>query len=232
MKTNKTGKIFRIAAIIMVGMTAAMNLLGGIGTICAAFFTKQYPPMWSLFELQWLYQTFVVTTILVGLAGIWTVVNLVRGSKNVYRNTLIVLLVGLAINIIHVIVSISLRGKATPADVVMGINLLTVLLMLYLGTPKMRKSLNFEKETSQSEKTTASGIAAIVTGLAVLSTSLWAGPTHTYKGTNWVDLLIVPLVVSGVALLGLGSAKLVRLVIENRKRAELQSEKTKSTSAI
>src|SRR5574340_778018 len=34
---TKTGKILRILAIILFGLTTAMNLLGGIGTSCVAF---------------------------------------------------------------------------------------------------------------------------------------------------------------------------------------------------
>jgi hypothetical protein len=229
MNLNKTGKILRVAAIVLVGLTAAMNLLGGIGTTCAAFFTKKYPPFWSLYDFQWLYQTFVITTVLIGLAGIWTTVSLIRGGKNTYRNTVIVLSVGAVINIIHVVSSISLRGNATPANVVMGLNVLTLFVLLYLGTPGNREQVRFDQEAQRSEKAAAGGIAAIVSGVVVLFTPLWAGPTHTFQGQNWVDLLAVPLNLAGGALLIMGLVKLVRLVIEEKK---VQSVPAESTSAM
>ena len=34
---DKTSKVLRATVIIFMGLTAAMNLLGGAGTICAAF---------------------------------------------------------------------------------------------------------------------------------------------------------------------------------------------------
>jgi hypothetical protein len=231
MKTNKNSKALRLIAIILVGFTAAMNLLGGIGTTCAAFFTKKYPPMWSLLDFQWLYQAFVVTTILIGLAGIWALVQLIRGGKRAYANTLIVLIIGAVINVIHVVVSILLRGKATPADVVMVVNLITLALFLFFNTPGMRDKVNFDRETDREKSNLTGSVAAIVTGLLVLSTPLWAGPTHQFQGTNWVDLLITPLVVSGVALLGGGSISLLRLRIEAHKQAADQSQHSETSSA-
>jgi hypothetical protein len=76
---DKTGRTLRIIAIIFMGLTAAMNILGGIGTVCAAFLTKQFPPMWALLEYQWLYQSLMITTIIVGIAGVWATIVLIRG---------------------------------------------------------------------------------------------------------------------------------------------------------
>ena len=93
---EKTGKVLRTLGIIFFGLATLMNLLGGIGTSCAAFFTKQYPPYWALIkeDMQWLYQGLVITTVLVGLAGIWVTVQLVKGKKTAFRNALIVLVIG------------------------------------------------------------------------------------------------------------------------------------------
>lgn len=232
MQTNKTGKIWRVVAIILVGMTAAMNLLGGIGTTCAAFFTKKYPPMWALYDFQWLYQLFVVATALVGLAGIWSLVKLLRGGANAYKNTMIILGIGAVINIIHVIASISLRGKATPADVVMAINVVTLLVLLYLGTPGMRKQVGFDQPASRNEMSAAGGAAAIVCGMITLTTPLWAGPTHMFAGQNWVDLLIAPLMLAGTALLALGVSRLGRLAWEACQAQADQSEQVESPLAM
>ncbi len=45
---DKTGKNLRIGSIVLMGMTAVMNNTGGIGTVSAAFLTRDFPPMWSL----------------------------------------------------------------------------------------------------------------------------------------------------------------------------------------
>jgi len=79
---DKTGKTLRIIAIIFMGLAAAMNLLGGIGTVCAAFLTKQFPPMWALLDYQWLYQVLMIVTIIIGIAGVWGTIILTKGKEN------------------------------------------------------------------------------------------------------------------------------------------------------
>ena len=61
----------RIAAIVLVGLTAAMNLLGGVGTTCAAFSSNvgYRLAFKELMDYRWIYQILVVTTILIGIAG-------------------------------------------------------------------------------------------------------------------------------------------------------------------
>ena len=232
METSKTGKTLRLVAIILVGLNAAMNLLGGIGTTCAAFFTKEYPPMWSIYKYQWLYQAFVVIGILVGLAGIWTVIKLVRGGKTALRDTLIVLVIGAVVNTIHVIASLALRGAAAPANVVLGLNVIALLFMLYLGTPGMRKQVRFDQESGPSEQTAASGMAAIIAGVVVLSTPMWAGPTHMFQGQNWVDVLLAPLYLVGGLFVVFGVSRLVRLAMELRQSQAGQPIQAESTSAM
>jgi hypothetical protein len=39
---DKTGKNLH-AGIVLMALTTAMNILGGTGTVCAAFLTKKYP---------------------------------------------------------------------------------------------------------------------------------------------------------------------------------------------
>ena len=91
-----TGRVLRIVGIIFFGLTTLMNLLGGIGTSCAAFLTDQYPSFEAIIveNMQWLYQAVVITTVLVGIVGIWVTVQLARGKKNGFRNAVIVLVIG------------------------------------------------------------------------------------------------------------------------------------------
>ena len=93
---NKSSRGLKIFAIVFMGLTAAMNVLGGSGTICAAFLTKQFPPMWVFIDYQWLYQTLMITTILTGIAGIWAIFKLGKRKENAYRNAVIILAVGIA----------------------------------------------------------------------------------------------------------------------------------------
>ena len=52
--TKTIGKILWVVAIIFMGLTAVMNLLGGIGTVCAAFLTENYPSMSQIIDYRWL----------------------------------------------------------------------------------------------------------------------------------------------------------------------------------
>ncbi len=197
---EKTGKILRIVAVVFLGLTAAMNLLGGVGTTCAAFFTKKYPPMWSLIDFQWLYQLLVVLTVPLGLVMIWATVNLVKGKVNIWKTVLMLLVIGTVLGGIHFVASLTLRGKATPANVKFFLNIITLIIFLLLGLPSIRKFIDFSKPSGANGGATAGGLAAIVAGLVTLTTFIWAAPTHTFQGENWVDVIYVPLMVVGTLL--------------------------------
>jgi hypothetical protein len=204
--TNKSGKIIKVVAIIFMAMTAAMNLLGGSGTTCAAFLTENFPSMSAILDYQWLYQIFMVTTVLTGIAGIWVTIKLIRGGANSYKNSLIILGIGSAIGLAHFITSQTLRGAAAPANVKFYINFATLILFLLLKLPGLWERVDFTN--TNSSKGTSGGLAAFVSGVLVLSTFVWAAPSHTYRGDNWVLVLEFPLLVSG-SLLALGGLVLL-----------------------
>ncbi|RPI88102.1 MAG: hypothetical protein EHM41_02580 [Chloroflexi bacterium] len=197
---SKLGRIIRIVFIVFMGMTGFMNLVGGIGTSCAAFFTKKYPPMWSLLDYQWLYQTFVVVTTLIGIAGIWATISLVRARKGSYNLSLIVLVLGCVIGAIHYFSSLALRGAATPANVVFFINVGTLVIALLFKIPKIREQVDLEKPAAKSDRLAAAGLASIVAGAVLLTVVYWAGPSHMYEGVNWVNVIFWPLNISGTLL--------------------------------
>jgi hypothetical protein len=210
---NVPGKIMRVIAIVFIAMTAAMNILGGAGTSCAAFFTKNYPPYWVLIkpvDYRWLYQTFVITTIIVGIAGVSATVALIRGGKHAYRNALIVLVIGAALNVIHYITSLTVIGKAAPANVVFFINAFTLVIFLLLLIPGLRALVDFSKGGKNTDKLTGGGVAAMVAGSVILSTPMWVGASHIYMGTNWVDVLALPIYIIGTILTLGGLAMIAR----------------------
>ena len=210
---NTFGKIMRVLAIVFMAMTAAMNVMGGAGTSCAAFFTKNFPPYWILIKpvvYRWLYQSFVILTLAIGIAGIAVTIGLIRGAKHAYRNTMIVLMIGTLLNAVHYVSSLSIIGKAAPANVVFYINTLTLIFFLLLLIPGLRDKGNFTKGGKDADKTTGGGLAAMVAGAVILSTPMWVGATHVYMGTNWVDVLAVPIYFFGTLLFLGGLALLAR----------------------
>ncbi len=216
---SKLGKALKIIAIIFMAMTAAMNLLGGVGTVCAAFLTKQYPPMWPILDYQWLYQFLMITTILTGIAGIWATIKLIRGGSFVYRNALIVLVIGSLLSATQYIASMIIRGAATPANVKFFTNIITLIIFLLLNLPGLRQKVDFS--SSSKSKGTGGGLAAFVAGIMVLSAFSWVSPSHTYQGDNWVLVLELPLMLSGFFLMFGGLAALVRsLIISINQQAD------------
>ena len=212
----KTGKTLKLVSIILFGLTSAMNLLGGAGTSCVAFSNNVGYRMAfkQLMEVRWLYQVFVVTTVIIGIIGIWATIKLIKGGSTVYRNALIVLGVGTLINGIHFAASQTLRGKAAPANVVFYLNLITLLVFLALNLPSIRKYIDFTTGGSgKNEKTAAAGMAAIVIGIIVLTVFDWAAPTHMVDGQNTVFVFYAPLMISGLTFLVGGLGTLVWSII-------------------
>jgi hypothetical protein len=202
------GKVLRIVAIIFMGLTGAMNLLGGIGTVCAAFLTKQFPPMWALLDYQWLYQTLMIVTILIGLGGIWATIRLAKGGETAYRNAVILLVIGTVVGGVHYYASMALRGSAAPANMKLYSNIFTLLLFLILKIPGIWERVGFDRPADDGVGQTAAGLTAMIIGVVVISTSLWVGSSHIFEGVNWTHVLKEFLAVSGLASIGIGVSTL------------------------
>lgn len=200
MTRDKTGNTLRTIAIVGMGLTATMNILGGIGTVCAAFLTKDFPPMWALLEYQWLYQSLMIVTILIGLVGAWATVRLIRGGPGAYRWAILTLVIGTIVAGIQVYASFVLRGKTVPANIKFYINALTLIYFLVLRIPSLFDRVRFDDPRETAAQTPSAGLAAIVSGMLVVTTTLWAGPSHTYEGVNWVKALEGTLVATGLVL--------------------------------
>jgi len=195
-------KVLRISAIVMMGMTAAMNLFGGAGTYCAAFSNNIGYRMAfkALMDYRWLYQIVMVTTVLTGIAGVMALIKLIRGKLGVYRFTLIVLAIGTVLGGTQFFASLILRGAATPANVKFFINLATLLLFLSFLLPGIKDKVDFSQPMEKAEKDSTAGIVSILVGITALTIFAWAGPSHTYFGENWVYVLEIPLLVVGTTL--------------------------------
>jgi hypothetical protein len=202
-------KAVRIVAIVLVTLTADVNLLGGAGTYCAAFTPEKYDSMKALIPLQWLYQVFVFTVIAAGLAGVWTTYSLARAQKNSYAAALIVLIVGVALAIAQMAVSRSLRGKSMPTDLRLYVGGITLVVFLLLRLPGVWQKVGLGGSTGGGGAwQTPTGVASIVMGLAVLTVPSWVGNSHMFDGANWVDAWDWQLVLVAAILLVGGAAML------------------------
>lgn len=212
------GKILRIVTIVFMGLTAAMNILGGIGTVCAAFLTEQYPSMIALLDYRWLYQLIMIITVVLGVAGVWGTIRLIQGGASVYRDAVLLLAAGTTVGAVQVFASLALRGKAVPANMKLYINAFTLVLFLLLRLPGIRERVDFSEGPDSSAQGLASGLTAILCGALVLTTTFWVGGSHIHEGFYWVDVLREPLLGSGSALMALGALRIGRRVFRARGR--------------
>jgi TRAP-type C4-dicarboxylate transport system permease small subunit len=208
-------KVLRISAIIMMGMTAAMNIFGGAGTYCAAFSNDIGYRMAfiALKDYRWLYQIVMVTTVLTGIAGVMALIKLIRGKPGVYRFTMIVLGIGTVLGGTQFFASLILRGAATPANVKFFINLATLLFFLSFLLPGIKDKVDFSQPMEKAEKDSTAGIVSILVGITALTIFAWAGPSHTYFGENWVYVLEIPLLVVGTTLIVGGFITVLRAML-------------------
>ena len=214
------GKFLRFIGILFMGLTAAITILGGVGTTCVALDATKYDGMEAIAQYQWLYIFYVLATTAIGILGIRATIALVRGKEKAYRDALIVLISGAVIGIIHIMTSRALRGSSQPVDMVVYATVFTLVIFLLLGLPKIKQMVGFDKGNDNG-KTAAGGMTAIVAGMLFLSVHMWAGPTHIFDGINLADYFHTNMMISGGFLIFVGFGLLTYATITSAKVNEV-----------
>ncbi len=217
---NGSAKSLRVIAILLLGMTAAINLLGGTGTYCAAFSNNVGYRMAfkAIMDYRWIYQIVMVGTVLTGLAGIVALVKLLKGKSGVYRFTMILLIIGTLLGGTQFFASMILRGKATPANVKFFTNVVTLVYFFILGLPGIKDKIDFSNPSDKSETNSAGGLVAFLAGITTLTIFSWAGPSHTFFGENWVFVFETPLLIVGTILIVGGFLTVLREILNHLSR--------------
>jgi len=96
------------------------------------------------------------------------------------------------------------------------------LLFLVLNSPLFKTKMDFSKPIKKSDKTMAGGMAAFISGLIILSVFIWAGPSHTYQGDNWVEVFLIPILVNGTFLTVGGLIALTKSFIQIKKEDQMR----------
>lgn len=195
------GKILRIAAIILLGLTAVFSLLGGIGSTCVAFAAENWQSMAAIVPFKWLYVIYVVLTIAASLYALRATVNLVRNKPGAYREAIIAILACLALAVAQVITSRLLRGKSMPNDLRVYVSFVALVVFLLLRIPGIWQQSGLGRPDAAGSAGLATGATLFVSGVTVLTVQLWAGPTHTFGGVNFADVWHVQLAFLGWGLL-------------------------------
>ncbi len=226
---SKLGKALRWIAIILFALAAALHLLEGIGTTCVALDAAKYGPFAVLASYQWLYMSFVIAGLALGIAGFWATVQLVRKKENSYRNAIIILVLSIIASGIHVLASAQIRGSGAPTDMILYATIVVLVYFLILRIPSIWEKVEFESADSAPDNAVAGGVAAIVAGLITLSSHSWAAASHTAGGINYADDLHLLINVVGWGLIVLGIIPLAWAVA---KRAAQKKEPQTALSDI
>jgi hypothetical protein len=215
------GKILRIAAIILLGLTAVFSLLGGIGSTCVAFAAEKYPSMSAIVPFKWLYILYVILTIAASLYAVRATVNLARNKPGAYRQAIIAILACLGLALAQVISSRLLRGKSMPNDLRVYVSFLALVVFLLLRIPRIWQQSGLGNPGS-GDPGLAAGAALFLSGATVLTVHLWAGPTHTFSGVNFADVWHLQLTLLGWGLIALSLVLLGRELARSLNQEKLQ----------
>jgi hypothetical protein len=202
-KETMLGKILRLLAIVLLGLTAVFSLLGGIGTSCVALAADKYGSMAVLAPYCWLYIVYVLAGIAAGIWGLRALVRLARGKPGAYREALIALVVILIPAALQMITSELLRGASAPANMRVYFTLLTLFVFLLFKIPWLWNQVRFSRPSTGGSEGPAGGLAMIACGIMILTSYLWNAATHTIGGFNYASVWVVPLgVLGGLLVLG------------------------------
>jgi len=219
------GKFLRFIGILLMGLSAALTILSGVGTACVAIDATQYDSMKAIADYQWLYIFYVLATVAIGIYGVRATILLVRGAENAYRDALITLGTGTLLGIVHMLTSRALRGSSMPVDVIVYTTVFTLAIFLIYGFPKISQTVGFE-QGSDNGKTAAGGMSAIIAGMLFLSVQMWAGPTHIFNGVNYADAFHTKMMISGGFLIILGLGLLTYATIANARGSETATQES------
>jgi hypothetical protein len=216
------GKILRTIVILLVGMTAALALLSGIGTTCVALGAQKYASMAGLVDFKGLYLFYVVATIAAAVYAIYATVELLRGKLNSYRDALLSLSAILVLGMAQVVTSRLLRGSSMPNDLRVYLSGFTLLVLLLLHTPKIWNQLGIGPADGGGGGL-AAGASLFLAGVLVLTAQVWAAPSHTFNGVNYAGEWHTQLLVLGLGLLLASALFLARWIARPALQVQVQA---------
>ena len=210
---NALAKIIRIAAILLVGLTAAVALLSGAGTTCVALGAEKYESMLAILPYKWLYVFYVLATLAASVYALFATVELVRSQPGAYRDAVISMLLVLVFGLAQVITSRALRGKSMPNDLRVYLSLFTLIVLGLLRIPPIWQQVGLGGSPGGAGRLVA-GTSLFAAGISVLTVQYWAGPTHTFGGLNLADVWQSSLAVVGWGLLTASIYVFIRPMIQ------------------
>jgi hypothetical protein len=219
-------KSLRILAIVLLAVTAAFTLLGGVGTTCVAFNAEKFgESMARLVPVKPIFQILVVISIAAALFGAYTTYQLARGKRGTFSRALIFLVIAGLASAVQFYYSLTLRGSTAPNNIRLYTTLLTLVVFLALRLPGIWQKSGLEQDQPTGGLGKPAGLAMIVCGLLTLAMPIWGAPTHVIDGVNTVNVLLIPLMGLGLALCSSGAAVLAGLRLHSAEKPLVAGEK-------
>jgi hypothetical protein len=214
-------KVLRFIGIVLMALTSLFTILGGAGTTCVALAAENYDSMVSIVPYKWLYVIFVITTITVGVLMARATLMLVKRNPNAYRATILSLVAGILVGLIHMVVSRSLRGSSMPVDAVVYTAVLTLIVFLLFKIPAVWAKVDFSKAPKGDNETTG-GAATIISGILAFSIQYWMAGTHTMNGgINYGDAFHNSMTILGWIFMIGGISLIVKTQVAIRRSASM-----------
>ncbi len=203
---NRFGASIRTVLVVLMAATAAMTLLGAVGTSCLAWNGDKYGP-----AFRWIvpymthYQILVYIKLVVGSAAVILAYATARGERWFYLGALITLIAGGSAGAYQMYMSSTLRDisffAVAPTNVRVYITVVTLIAYALVRFPGIWNKAGLGSQNSRpGSPMTAGGIALVVSGVLILTTPLWVGETHMLDGYNLVYTLELPLLLDGTLL--------------------------------
>lgn len=213
----------RTLLVVLMALTAIITLLGGVGSTCVAFNAEQYPGFKGLTPYKSILQILVYLSVLTAIAMIVVTYWTARTSKWFYIGALITLLIGGGAAAVQMYYSSSVRGisffAAAPTNVRLYITLATLIVFAIVRLPGLWNKLG-SGSSQGGNLSTPTGLALMVAGAAMVSAPWWASPEHVSDGINYVNTLVVPLTIDGLAMIFAGglllSARRWLVIVQNK----------------
>ncbi len=212
---NKLGTTLRGVLLVTMGMSMVMTLLGAVGTSCLAWNGNFYGAAFKwIVPYMPTYQMLVYVSLVAAVAMTLVLYAIARGDRWFYLGAIVTLIVGGGAAAVQMFYTSSLKQVAflatPPTNIRFYITVATLVLFVIIRIPGIWNKTGLGSTTTKpGSPFGAGGVALILTGATILTTPLWAGPSHTLDGYNLVDTLIVPLLVDGVLLIAGGIVLIV-----------------------
>jgi len=217
-------KALRFIGIALMAITSLFTILGGAGTTCVALAAENFDSMVAIAPYKWLYVIFVITTIAAGVMMARATIMLVKRNSNAYRTTIISLVAGILIGLVHMLVSRSLRGSSMPVDAVVYSAVLTLIIFLLFRIPSVWSRVDFSK-APKGDNETAGGAAAIIAGVLAFTIQFWMAGTHTMNGgINYGNAFHTTMTILGWIFLIGGISLIVSTKLKSKQSTSARSK--------